>query len=206
MKTFSIEFPEGINNTADICRAINEGERMARAYCKNQSKRTANRTCITVPINWDMTMVPVTYTNVLMNDDQLEYRMNIDNVKSLTHIASELSVSNGTKYIDFKRDTTLHNVDLLGNPIGIKRFDNIYRRDETKWNKRIKRRKKTTHNISIKLKPYPFSNDDKYISKLVSLGIDFAPKKKLAPVKPIPNYNALKRQKKYARRTRMFKV
>ena len=51
------------------------------------------------------------------------------------------------------------------------------------WNKKIRCRQQTHQ---IKIKPCTFSNDDKYIEKLVSLAIDHAPKKNLAPVKPTP--------------------
>ena len=64
--------------------------------------------------------------------------------------------------------------------------------------------KTTSYLQSVQIKPYPFSADDKYISISPSLGIDIALKKKLAPNKPIPIYNAAKLLSKYNKRNRIF--
>ena len=50
----------------------------------------------------------------------------------------------------------------------------------------------------------PFSNDNKYKAIFASLGIDTAPKKKLAPNKAIPSYKASKLLRKYTTRNRIF--
>ena len=85
----------------------------------------------------------------------------------------------------------------------IKRYHNLLPNAQ-QWKRTIKRMKQSTYLKTIEIKPYSFSRDDKYKSIFASLGIDLAPKKKLAPNKPIPSYTAEKLMRKYATRNRIF--
>ena len=57
MGAYSLEFVNGLNNSEDICRAMPEGEAMARTYSKHKSKRNENRICITIPVQFDMKVI-----------------------------------------------------------------------------------------------------------------------------------------------------
>ena len=156
-----------------------------------------------MPISWNMNTMDNKHADVLLLDNQLQFRLNIKNVKAITHLSSSQTELFGAKYIDFKFDDQYHIKNLLGEPIAIKRCEHILPNME-RWKKVIKKFKSTSYLQAIQIKPYAFSNDDEYNTISPSLRIDFAPKKKLAPNEPIPTYNATNLQKKFDKRDRIF--
>ena len=122
------------------------------------------------------------YRIILLSKYELEYRINIPQIKCLYHILS---------------DPTNIKISISENlPLLLTDID--------KWKKWVKSIKSTKYKYQLKIKPFPYSSPLRYKSISVSLGFELTPSNKLAPDKPIPEFSSNELSRKRVRRQELF--
>ena len=197
MEYYSNKWKNGIQTTNNICDAIIEGTDTAGLNnSRARSKRRANRAVTTVTIDFDLDTEPI-YTLPLQQYYGIEYRIAFHGIKSVYYFESNKTLANtgnlgifqfGSEIVkrtvdkDDSTKTTMsinYNDDLL--------YAKYPENNDRAWNKWVNKNKTTEYQYDIKVKPFPYSDNDKSVK--VSFGIDRCAKNKQAPKKQIPLFN-----------------
>lgn len=203
---FSMEWPKGIRSTKHVVLAIEKGEQLAaKHYDKKRAARNGNakRDLITIPLDCDLESVPKYISDPLQKGvHRIEATLVLPAVSAMTHFAVEHDTGNNKKNMKkwFEDKTYWETFD--GERV-LNRFDDDPQ-TRTQFAKMVQTFARTPYSITVKTKPYPYSDDSEYKEIDGNIVLEPVPQAKMAPDKVPKEYKVSALKAKFATRDKVF--